>query len=72
MVVSFEPTDEFMYYADGVFVSGEEKIHQEWQKAPAGGPSQYDSRAVPFVQGEVPKLRRYLARTRSCHQIATR
>ena len=33
MVVSFEPTDEFMYYADGVFVSGEEKIHQEWQKA---------------------------------------
>jgi len=32
MVVSFEPTDEFMYYADGVFVSGEEKIHQEWQK----------------------------------------
>ena len=36
MVVSFEPTDEFMYYADGVFVSGEEKIHQEWQKVPAG------------------------------------
>jgi len=32
MVVSFEPTDEFMYYSDGVFVSGEEKIHQEWQK----------------------------------------
>jgi cathepsin C len=32
VVVSFEPSDEFMYYADGVFVSGETKQHQEWQK----------------------------------------
>ena len=32
VVVSFEPTDEFMYYGEGIFVSGNTRLHQEWQK----------------------------------------
>jgi len=32
MVVSFEPTDEFMYYGGGIFSSGGNSIHPEWQK----------------------------------------
>eukprot|EP00429_Kryptoperidinium_foliaceum_P054682 CAMPEP_0176085440 /NCGR_PEP_ID=MMETSP0120_2-20121206/42761_1 /TAXON_ID=160619 /ORGANISM="Kryptoperidinium foliaceum, Strain CCMP 1326" /LENGTH=600 /DNA_ID=CAMNT_0017419255 /DNA_START=24 /DNA_END=1825 /DNA_ORIENTATION=+ len=32
VVMSFEPTEDFMYYKDGVYRSGAQKIHQEWQQ----------------------------------------
>jgi len=32
VVVSFEPTDEFMYYSESVFNSGGTPMHQEWTK----------------------------------------
>jgi len=32
IVVSFEPTDEFMYYGEGIFVSGATPLHPVWQK----------------------------------------
>jgi len=32
MVVSFEPSDEFMYYAGGIYVSKPTKLNMGWQK----------------------------------------
>merc|ERR1719456_1760155 len=32
LVVSFEPTDDFMYYSGGVFLSGASERHPEWYK----------------------------------------
>jgi cathepsin C len=32
LVVSFEPKEDFMYYKSGVYRSGAEKIHQEWEQ----------------------------------------
>jgi len=31
-VMSFEPSEDFMYYKDGVYKSGPHKIHQEWEQ----------------------------------------
>jgi cathepsin C len=31
-VVSFEPKEDFMYYKDGIYRSGSNKIHQEWEQ----------------------------------------
>jgi cathepsin C len=32
VVMSFEPSEDFMYYKDGVYRSGPHKIHQEWEQ----------------------------------------
>jgi cathepsin C len=32
VVMSFEPKEDFMYYKSGVYRSGAEKIHQEWEQ----------------------------------------
>merc|ERR1719191_1813874 len=32
LVMSFEPKEDFMYYKNGVYKSGENKIHQEWEQ----------------------------------------
>eukprot|EP00397_Hematodinium_sp_SG-2012_P028593 GEMP01030119.1.p1 GENE.GEMP01030119.1~~GEMP01030119.1.p1 ORF type:complete len:440 (+),score=127.24 GEMP01030119.1:371-1690(+) len=32
LVVSFEPKDDFMYYSDGIYKSGPESVHQEWER----------------------------------------
>jgi len=32
VVMSFEPKEDFMYYKAGVYKSGAEKIHQEWEQ----------------------------------------
>jgi len=32
VVMSFEPSEDFMYYKDGVYKSGPHKIHQEWEQ----------------------------------------
>lgn len=32
LVVSFEPKEDFMYYKEGVYKSGAEKLHQEWEQ----------------------------------------
>jgi len=32
LVVSFEPKEDFMYYKSGVYRSGPNKIHQEWEQ----------------------------------------
>lgn len=31
-VVSFEPKEDFMYYKNGIYRSGSNKIHQEWEQ----------------------------------------
>jgi len=31
-VMSFEPSEDFMYYKDGVYKSGPHKLHQEWEQ----------------------------------------
>lgn len=32
VVMSFEPKEDFMYYKNGVYRSGPDKIHQEWEQ----------------------------------------
>jgi len=32
VVMSFEPREDFMYYKAGVYKSGPNKIHQEWEQ----------------------------------------
>jgi cathepsin C len=32
VVMSFEPKEDFMYYKEGVYKSGPEKLHQEWEQ----------------------------------------
>jgi len=32
VVMSFEPSEDFMYYKNGVYRSGPHKIHQEWEQ----------------------------------------
>jgi len=32
LVVSFEPKDDFMYYNSGIYNSGADQIHQEWER----------------------------------------
>lgn len=32
LVMSFEPSEDFMYYKNGVYKSGPHKIHQEWEQ----------------------------------------
>jgi len=32
VVMSFEPKEDFMYYKDGIYKSGPNKIHQEWEQ----------------------------------------
>jgi len=32
VVMSFEPKEDFMYYKNGVYKSGPNKIHQEWEQ----------------------------------------
>jgi cathepsin C len=32
LVMSFEPKEDFMYYKNGVYQSGPNKIHQEWEQ----------------------------------------
>jgi cathepsin C len=32
LVLSFEPKEDFMYYKEGVYRSGPNKIHQEWEQ----------------------------------------
>jgi len=32
LVMSFEPKEDFMYYKNGIYKSGADKIHQEWQQ----------------------------------------
>jgi len=32
LVMSFEPQEDFMYYKNGVYKSGPNKIHQEWEQ----------------------------------------
>jgi len=32
VVMSFEPSEDFMYYKDGVYKSGAHKLHQEWEQ----------------------------------------
>jgi len=32
VVMSFEPSEDFMYYKEGVYKSGPHKIHQEWEQ----------------------------------------
>jgi len=32
VVMSFEPKEDFMYYKNGIYKSGAQKIHQEWEQ----------------------------------------
>jgi len=32
VVMSFEPKEDFMYYKSGIYKSGPNKIHQEWEQ----------------------------------------
>jgi cathepsin C len=32
LVVSFEPKEDFMYYKEGIYKSGADQLHQEWQQ----------------------------------------